>query len=220
MSQANFAKQLIVLQGLINRAIALDEKSSSRLNKLAGKSLRIECTDPACDVLIHIESQHIELHSLSINSPQQDFKKPAVTTHIQGSLSAFFEIAAADDKAAALINADVRLIGDSQILIDLQQALNFIDLDWEFHLAKLLGDIPAHLIGNLSRTSFAHLSRLTPIFRRHLKEFLQEETRTAPLQSELDDWQKNTLQTRQQIDRIAAKVDMAKQHMQKLKNQP
>ena len=88
--------------------------------------------------------------------------------------------------------------------------MNFIDIDWEFHLSKLLGDIPAHLIGNFSRTTAEHLGRLKPIFLRHLQEFLQQETRTAPLQTELDDWQSQLIQTRQQIDRIDAKVAQAK----------
>ena len=219
MSQATFAKQLIILQGIINRAIALDEKSSQRLRLLAGKSLRIECFEPEFDCLIHIESQHIVLNCV-YNKQQDTFKKPNVTTHIQGSLSAFVGIVAADDKAAALINADVRLIGDSQVLIDLQQALNFIELDWEFHLAKLVGDIPAHILGNFSRTTFDHLGRLKPIFHRHLKEFLQQETRTAPLQTELDAWQKQTVQTRQQIDRIDAKVNMARQLIKTIRNSP
>lgn len=216
MSQATFAKQLIILQGLINRAISLDEKSSYRLQRLAGKSLRIECTEPYFDCLIYIEAQHIVLSTISEN--RDTLKEPVVTTHIQGSLSSFFEIASASDKAAALINADIRLIGDSQLLIDLQQALNFIDLDWEYQLAKLVGDIPAHLLGDFGRTTVSHLVRLKPIFFRHLQEFIQQETRTAPLQTELDDWQKELVQTRQQIDRITAKVDMATQAIEQYKN--
>ncbi len=219
MKPATFAKQLIILQGVINRAIALDEKSSYRLKQLAGKSLRLECTEPQFDCLIHIENQHIVLVSVSEHEKNDSLKKPVVTTHIQGNLSAFFEIAAANDKAAALINADVRLIGDSQLLIDLQQALNFIDLDWEYQLAKLIGDIPAHWLGNFSRTSADHLSRLKPIFLRHLQEFLQQETRSAPLQSELDEWQKTLIQTRQQIDRVEAKVALATQSIKQFKNQ-
>ena len=39
MNQAAFAKQLIIFQGMINRAIALDDKSSRRLQNVAGKKL-------------------------------------------------------------------------------------------------------------------------------------------------------------------------------------
>lgn len=218
MSNATFAKQLVILQGIINKAIALDEKSSHRLQLLAGKSLRIECTQPAFDCIIYIESQHIVLSTVFSSDKDDILKKPAVTTHIQGSLSAFFEIAAASDKASALINADVRLIGDSQLLIDLQQALNFIDLDWEYQLAKLVGDVPAHAMGDFGRTTVNHLGRLKPVLLRHLQEFIQQETRTAPLQAELDNWQSELIQARQQVDRLGAKVAMAQKAMKQLQN--
>jgi len=206
-------KQLVLLQAAINRALALDPDGELRLKGLAGKSLRIECTDPVFDILIEIEADRVLLLE-PCDKPQSH----KVNSHIQGKLSAFIEIASSHDKAAAIINADVRLIGDSQLLIDLQEALRFADFDWEFQLAKYIGDVPAHLLGNFTRTSAEHLSRLSPVFLRHLQEYLQEETKLSPKAEELQSWQQSLTQTRQQLDRIEAKLAQAKASIKALKS--
>ena len=204
MAKANLAKQLIVFQGLINRALAADSQVARRVDKLAGKSLRIDCAEPAFDIIIEIDQQRLILRQCLDNDHQ-------VNTHLQGKLSSFIEVASSTDKAAAIINSDVRLIGDSQLLVDLQEALNLVDIDWEFHLAQLLGDVPAHLLGNFARTSADHLSRIPPIFARHLQEYLLEEAKLVPQHYEVEAQQKDVKATRQQIDRVEAKLLQAKQ---------
>ncbi len=194
-----------MLQGLINKALEKNQQAASQLEVLNGKSLRIECLEPAIDVTIDIDSPRINLSSIA---------KDSVNTHIQGKLSDFAEILAADDKAAAIINADVRLIGDSQLLIQLQQALTSTDVDWEYQLAKIIGDVPAHFFGKMGRTTADHLGRLKPIFLRHLQEFIQEETKASPRKDEIQQWQSENQKLRQQMDRIEAKLNSAKKKLQ------
>ena len=213
MASAQLAKQLIVLQGIINRALAIDTEFASKINRLAGKSLRLECIQPAVDVMLMIDQQRIILQACDT----ADTLELSVSTHLQGKLSAFIAVASSDDMAAAMINSDVRLIGDSQLLIDLRDALNLLEIDWEFHLARIIGDIPAHLFGKIGRTTADHLGRLKPIFFRHLQEFILEETKASPRKEEIQHWQHESQKLRQQMDRIDAKLTLAKNKLQDIK---
>ena len=207
MASAQLAKQLIIIQGIINRALAIDTEFAAKINRLAGKSLRLECSQPAIDVMLVIDQQRILLQACD----PDDMLEIAVSTHLQGKLSAFIAVASRDDMAAAMINSAVRLIGDSQLLIDLRDALNLLEIDWEFHLARIVGDVPAHVLGNAARTSADHLARVPAIFARHVKEFLQQESQLLPSHSDLRPHHQQTTQLRQQIDRIEAKFQRAKQ---------
>lgn len=199
------AQQIQALEVVINQAIKLDPLTQQRLQKLAGKRFRITSTEPAADLIVAIEE-----HVISLHTPDE---KP-VTSHLTGDLSAFIKLISADDKAAALINADVRLQGDSQLLIELQEILAHINLDWEYHLAQHVGDIPAHLIGQIGRGSVSWLKYTQPVFMRHLKEYILEEARLAPTKSEIDIFITGIQNLDEQVERLEARINRIKRNIQ------
>ena len=201
-------RQLKALEAVVNQAIRLDPLTAQRLQKLAGKRFHIECTDPAADVLIAINEQAITL------LPPDG--KP-VTSHLTGDLTAFVKLMSADDKAAALINADLRLQGDSQLLIELEEILSYIELDWEYQLAQHIGDLPAHLLGKLGRGSFNWLKQTQPIFMRHLQEYILEEARLSPTKQEIDRFISDLQALNEQVERLEARIErLKKEHRNKL----
>lgn len=193
------AAQLNLLASVINRALQLDSQAGQRMQQLSGKRLRLTCTEPAMDVLIAIDGASIAL-------TPGDSKADAVDCHLTGSLSAFIDLLGADDKAAAIINGDLTLQGNSQLLLDLYDTLQQTDLDWEYHLARLIGDIPAHFIGSLGRDSWSWLQQSRPVFTRHLQEFLLEEVQLSPSQSEMDSFVEGVQDLALQVDRLAARI--------------
>lgn len=197
-------RQWQMLARLVNQALGLDPLSRQRLQHLAGKRLRVECTEPALDVLIAVEADGIRL-----SAPDDE----PVTTHLRGDLSAFAGLLSAEDKAAALINADVRLKGDSQPLIDLQHILAHLELDWEYHLAKIIGDMPAHLLGRVSRESIGWLRKTQPVFLRHLQEFIQHEAQLAPTPLEMDYFVNEVMALQERSERLQAKLQRLQQQL-------
>jgi ubiquinone biosynthesis protein UbiJ len=197
--------QLIVLQGLINQAIRIDSSAEKRLHALDGKTLRLQCNEPAMDICITIEQAQICLEPGS--------QRDKVSTHIQGELGAYLNLLSAEDKTSALINSNLRLSGDSQLLVDLQQALMHLELDWEYHLAQLVGDIPAHHLGQLSRKGLNFLKNSQPIFKRHLQEFILEEAKLAVTIDEFDHFVKSIQHTEQQLERIGARLSQARERL-------
>jgi ubiquinone biosynthesis protein UbiJ len=197
-------KQLIILQGLINQAIKIDPTAAKQLEPLHLKSLRLQCTEPDLDVQIRIEQGFIELTPGTDNNSEQ-----SVTTHIIGDLSAFIQVLSSEDKTSSVINSSLTVKGDSQLLMQLQSALSSIDFDWEYHLAKLIGDLPAHQIGKLHRHGLQFIKQSQPIFKRHLQEFLLEEAKLTPHQAEMDQFANELQQCTQQLERIEAKLKKA-----------
>lgn len=195
-------KQLTILQGLINQAIKIDPMANKRLEALDSKSLRLQCSDPSIDIQVNIEKG---LVSLNPGNPDA-----FVDTHILGDITAFIQVLTSEDKTSSIINSSLTVKGDSQLLVELQQALMSIEFDWEYHLAKIIGDLPAHQFGKISRQGLQFLKHSSPVFKRHLQEFLLEETRLLPQQNEVDTWINDIQQTSQQLERVEALLAKAK----------
>jgi ubiquinone biosynthesis protein UbiJ len=194
--------QLKTLEALIHQALKLDPALQQQLKSLAGKSIHIECKDPKAEVVIVINANNIYLETLQAQK---------ITSHLTGDFIAFAQLLSAEDKVSTLINGDLRLQGDSQVLVELQKILQSIDIDWEFQLAKLIGDMPAHFLGKLSRDGISWLRSTQPIFMRHLQEFVLEEAKLSPTKQELDAFIHSIQSVRERVERIEAKLSRLKQ---------
>jgi ubiquinone biosynthesis accessory factor UbiJ len=189
---------LQALSLVINRALELDALTSKQLSAFANQSLRIECSEPAFDfVLLIDERSKVQL------SPYQ---AQTVTTHIRGHLSAFVQLAQSEDKASAMMNSGLYLNGNSQFLQDLSVVLQHLDIDWEYHLADKIGDLPAHLLGKLGRQGQAWLAQKQPLLTRHLQEFVLEETKLSPRHDELEQFIQDVQQLKFRTEHLEAKL--------------
>ena len=200
---AAFERQLKALELLINQALRLDPSTQQQLQRLTNKSILIECTDPAVKVVITLGNDFIEL---------QSFQDQKITSHLTGNLAAFSELLTAEDKVAALINGNLRLQGDSHLLMELQKILLNLDLDWEYQLAKLIGDLPAHWLGKLSRDTYNWLKATQPVFMRHLQEFIIEEAKLSPTKQEMEQFITEVQDTLQRVERLEARLVRLKQN--------
>jgi len=197
------ALPLTSLEKLIQQALALDPFALNALQKHTGKSVYIECTDPAIGIVICINELGVSL---------ANFSDQHTDSHLKGELAAYIELLSAQDKVSTLINGNLRLKGDTQWLLDIQKILQDLNLDWEFQLAKLIGDLPAHWLGKLSRDAFSWISSTRPIFWRHLQEFIQEESKLAPNNTEIEQFIDQVQQLHEQAERLEARLKQVTQH--------
>lgn len=187
----------LVIQGMVNKAISLDSTLQNRLYSLDSKSLRIECSNPDIDIAVRITGSQIEFI---------DTFESKSDCHIQGEFSDFLYLLAAKDKGAALINSPLRLSGDSQILLKLQDCISGIEPDIEHHLAPLIGDIPAHQFGKAIRKGQQFIQTSAPSFVRHLQEFLVDEAKLSPSSHEFERWIDGINQCTQGVERLEARL--------------
>lgn len=190
--------QRLLLQQLLNKAIKLDDSARWQLEKMTGKTLRLQCSQPDFDLAIAVREGFIEL--LSGDDIQH------CDCHITGQASDFIALFNAEDKTAAMINSALNVKGDSQILITLQTILQTLELDIEYHLSRIIGDIPAHHIGQLGRHGQQLLQQGRPVFKRHLQEFLQQESKLIPTPKEFDRFVTELRQAHMQLERVEAKL--------------
>jgi len=190
------------LQVVVNQALTLDPLASKRIKSLSGKRFQIDCSDPELSILISIKNDEVELLAADENP---------VDTHITGDLSAYTKLLGSEDKAAAIINSGLKVKGDSQNLLTLQEILANTNLDWEYHIANLIGDVPAHLIGRASREALSWLKSTRPVFERHLKEFILEEARLSPTKTEMEALISDIHTLKEKTERLEAHINKLKE---------
>jgi ubiquinone biosynthesis accessory factor UbiJ len=199
------------LEHAINAALAMDSATRKRLQSLDGNCFLLECTDPAIKVYVVVAEDRIRL-------PVFYDAKPA--THLVGPMSEFITLATASDKPSALVNSGVRLQGDSAPLIRLADVLADIELDWEGELAKLVGDVPAHLFGAASRQLLQFGKRTHNTFLRHLEEYLHEEARLLPTRLEVEGFINDVQKLAQNVERIDARIKRLQQQIKAAQAKP
>lgn len=200
---------LMALERSINGALALDIGTRKKLTDMAGNSFNIVCTQPEASVFMIIEAEGISLRS-HYEGDNNNQAKYTPTAKLQGPLTAYLHLLASEDKGAELINGELQFSGNSQPLLEMQQILSELDLDWEAELAPLLGDIPTHLLGKGVRhlLQFGHNTKNT--FLRHAEEYLHEEGRLLPTQDECDDFFDDIAKLKERAERLEAKIKRLK----------
>jgi len=170
---------LAALERALNAALALAPATRDELAGLSGKVFGVRVSVPALSVFIAPDDAGVRLLA---------YHEGTNACTVSGAGSDFVALAGAADKAAALVNGNLRIEGDSSALIALARLLAGIEIDWERHLALLIGDVPAHQLGRAVRASARWGRDAHAALLRHAGEFMHEEARLAPSRAETDDF--------------------------------
>ncbi|PLW84246.1 hypothetical protein CWI75_02580 [Kineobactrum sediminis] len=196
---------LAALEAAINRALALDPAALQALGRLSGYVFAIDCTAPALQVYLQPGTNGLRLMG--------HYDGP-VTTRVTGVASDFTQLASARDPAAALINGQLILEGDSGPLIELQKILAGLELDWEAPLVDSLGDVVGHQLAQLLRTAFTTGGNLSRSLARQLDEFIHEEARLSPPRLEVEDFYRDVQALEQRVERLQSRVNRLRRRLQ------
>jgi ubiquinone biosynthesis protein UbiJ len=170
---------LAALERAIGAALSMDPHTQGLLAPMAGRVLKIELSVPDAAVYVLPQASGVRLAA---------HHEGAVDCCVRGAASDFVALALASDKPGALVNGNLRVDGDSALLLDLEKALAGLDVDWEQRLALVLGEAPAHQIGRAVRGGARLGLRARDAFERQLEEFIHEEARLAPPRAEVEDF--------------------------------
>ena len=138
---------IAALEQALNRALQLDPHVGEQLAQLAGSVFQLHCTTPELEVFMLPDAAGITL---------MGYWDGEVTTGIRGRAADFADLATATDPAAALINGDLELTGDSAPLLALQAILAGLDMDWEAPLVNSLAGVDA-------QTTAASIAEQSPL---------------------------------------------------------
>lgn len=185
-----------VIETGLNQTLSLDPGTRKQMELLSGKCIRIHCQSPRLLLNILVCEQHL---SLSANEALQ------ADVSIKGNASALMKLLVTKN-TAKLRQDGIVISGDVGLLGKFQAILQNLDIDWEYQLSKLIGDIP---------TQFAHDSihsagRFAKKTRHNLEEdidnYLHEEARLFPFETELKEFYQSVDALRLRVDRLKART--------------
>ena len=188
---------LSVLERAINQALALDTVSAKAVGELSGRVIRLSCTRPAIELFVAVGEP---LRLLQYYEDDTD-------ASISGELADWSELLLAQDPGTALINGNLTVSGDSQLFLQLHAIAKGLELDWEGHLAKLIGDVPAYFFGRAAQSLMRTGQRSTRTLQRTLDDLLHEEARLVPSRIEIENFGREIRQLEMQLDRLQAKLE-------------
>lgn len=82
--------------------------------------------------------------------------------------------------------SEVTVTGDAEVLRQLQMLLMRLEIDWEEHLSRFVGDIAAHQLGNMGRGALAWGGSTSKTLVEDLGEYLTEESRLVAARADVE----------------------------------
>ncbi len=117
----------------VNRVLALDPDSATRLLKLQGKCLQLDLEGLAITLYLGFDSGNVQVALDSESEPD---------TVISGTPMALFAMAAPGDISNwGLPGSSVQISGDANLARDIERLFSKMDPDWEKPFSDVLGDV-------------------------------------------------------------------------------
>lgn len=168
---------LHALESALNRYLKLDPETLSRFAKLEGKTVKWVIEDWHISFYIILNANGVELHPTMTTTPN---------TTITGKLPALLRLGLAKASNSALFENRIQIEGDLNTGETLRAILSDMDIDWEEHLSKIVGDIAAHKISTAAKEIKSSFSGAKQTLERNLKEFLQLELQALPTREQVN----------------------------------
>jgi ubiquinone biosynthesis accessory factor UbiJ len=186
-----------VVETLANHLLSLDESSSERVQKVAGKRLRITLTELGQPLTIQATDNSVLMSWID---------QEAVDCHIITRIAVLPELR---DTAniTRLIKADALDIeGDPLLAQQFSKLFVELDIDWAEQLSERLGDVPAHFIMQAWYRSKAWFQQTSVDQQQWLRDALVEEKKILVSDHEFDEFKDSLQQLRAQIDRLERRL--------------
>ncbi|MEA1080704.1 ubiquinone biosynthesis accessory factor UbiJ [Marinobacter qingdaonensis] len=190
-----------VIESALNHALELDPASRRDLLAALDGAVQIELTAPlALSVTLEGGAERVRVSSQPVESP---------ALIIRGRPIAFAALATGDDR----VIGDGRLTvqGDTALAHQLQRALNRLSPDWEAALARHLGDVPAHFLGQRVRAAVKWSRHAFAALNANVEEYVHEESRALPGRRELEATFADIDELSLRTERLQARIDQIEQ---------
>jgi ubiquinone biosynthesis protein UbiJ len=106
--------------------------------------------------------------------------------------------------------------GDLEFLININNLMRNLDVDWEAFLATIIGDIPAHILADTLRSSATVAKDVGRRAKSAAAEIAQEELRATPSESEFDEFTQRVRHLSTEVERAAALMNKSRRIIERL----
>lgn len=156
-----------LLETGVNRVLALDPQSETRLQRLADRMLQLDIEGVGITLFIAFTDRRVEVGTRSQHEPD---------TVISGSPFALFAMAAPEGAGNwAAPDSRVKISGDANLARDLERLFSQLDPDWEGSLSRLLGDVWGYQLAAGLRSGASHARRSAAEAGEMMREYVNRE---------------------------------------------
>lgn len=194
------------LQMALNRALALDPDTRSALAALDGRHIALTLESPALAMRIGVDGERLTVGPVD----PDDAPDLAVRSTLGGVLAQLPFLARArrgGDAPAGRVNVS----GDAELARRLQQLASGFDPDWQQPFVRVFGEVLGVQIANSLRSALQHARRGASDLAHSAAEFVTEESRDVVPRAELDAFHDDVDVMRDDVERIAARVQRLRQ---------
>lgn len=185
------------LERVANAALALDPEAAGRLAPLEGRTLAVVVSGTGATVAITPVEGGLTL-GLEADPTDAD----AVVTGAPFSLLRLLT----ETGNGPVHEGAVTITGDTGFAQSLNAALAALDIDWEDHAARLMGDPVAHRAGRLIRDGLGWLRGLAETAEANAAEYAREEADILPSAGRYRAWSADVARLRDDVARLEARL--------------
>lgn len=195
----------IALEKAINALIDLDPENKTRLSGLQGQLIRLHIQGPELEIFVLLHADEIEVLSAFDGD---------VDTTISGSVASLM---AMSESNGGLFAGDVEITGNIETGKKFKRYLDALDIDWEEHLSRIIGDTGAYQTGLLFGKIKSFLEQTNQSLQSTLGEYITEEAELAAPVSEVRHFEEDVDSLRMAADRLSARIAILEKNQDKPK---
>lgn len=197
--------QPLLLAGLetaINRYLQLDPFSTERLQPLHDKVVAVEIRDWSLCLFFVFSGHQIDL--LAEYAGQPDGR-------LSGRSRDLFNL---KQQGGGLFKGEITLSGDLTAIQSFQALFEQMDIDWEWHLSKWVGELAAHQMVRGARHLFSFVQASLGSAQSDVMEFLQEEKQVLPSRQQYQAFEASVQEITQQTNQLQLRLQRLEQRLQ------
>ena len=183
------------IESELNRCIGESTAARDLLARLAGTSFAVHVEGVGITAVLRSDGERLRV----------DSDADGATAALRAAPLDLLRLANADG-VSGVKRTRAELSGDLEVAERYARMLKLARPDLEEEVAKWLGDLPAHALGEAVRGARAWLARAGAALRMNAAEYLQEESRAMPAPLEAQAFYGDVEKLRDDVERAAARL--------------
>jgi ubiquinone biosynthesis protein UbiJ len=186
---------LTFIEAELNRCIGESTAARELLARLAGTRFAVHVEGLGLTVVLHAEGEQVRV----------DSDAAGATATLRAAPIDLLRLLRAEG-ISGVKRTRAELSGDLDVAERYAKLLRLARPDLEGELAKWVGDVPAHALGEAARGFGAWLGRAAAALRMNAAEYLQEESGAMPAPLEAQAFYADVEKLRDDVERAAARL--------------
>ena len=180
-----------------NQLLQRDPITLQHLERLSGKVIAVELTNPRLNLFLLPNTDGIQIQSVYNDKPDATLSGQAID---------FLKLLATKDRVDAMFGKTIQLSGDAALATRLQEILADTQIDWEGMLGNLVGELPAHQLAIYAAWKKNGYKNAGLSVIQNLDEYLKEEVKLIPTRPEINNFYSDIDVLRDRVERLSARI--------------